>query len=103
MWPPPIFISFTVVWFLNIMLAFLVYYQSRTIRRIRAELTRAELVSFGAVVFANALASRGATVPCDDCGNMMSHDVDIDILERPDGQLYVGHRSHNRRKDWGLA
>jgi hypothetical protein len=37
MWPPPIFISFTVVWFLNVCLAVVVVKQARVIRKLLRE------------------------------------------------------------------
>lgn len=58
----------------------------------------------GAIMFANGLADRGIHIPCDDCGNEMSTDDSIDVLPNPNtGQIYIGHASHNRRNDWGLA
>lgn len=102
-WAPPLFISFTVLWFLNGFLAYLVVRQSRHIRMLKRQRDHAETHAFAAIMFANCLAERGATVPCDDCGNMMSALDEIDILPKPDGSTYVGHRSHNRRSDWGLT
>lgn len=40
MWPPPIFISFTVVWFLNVILIAVVVKQSRVIRQLRRYVTK---------------------------------------------------------------
>lgn len=103
MWPPPLFVSFTVLWFCNFIMVFVCIKQSRTIRRMARERDYAETHAFAAIMFANAIAERGGTIPCDDCGNLMDTTDEIDVLPRPDGKLYVGHRSHNRRTDWGLV
>lgn len=83
-------------------LAYLVVRQSRQLRRLNSKLNRAEGHAMAATIFANALAERNVGIPCDDCGNMMHTDVAIEVLPRPDGGIYVGHSSHNRREDWGL-
>lgn len=72
----------------------------RECARARDELS---VQAFGAVVFANALAEKGITIPCDDCGNPMSPDDSISIMPHPNGGWYVGHRSHNRHVDWGTG
>lgn len=51
--------------------------------------------------FIDALAKRGTMVRCDDCGNLMPPDTEIDLIEKDDGTIYLGHRSHDRRHDWG--
>jgi hypothetical protein len=42
MWPPPIFISFTVVWFLNVCLVVVVVKQAQMIRKLRGGLSARE-------------------------------------------------------------
>lgn len=62
-----------------------------------------EMQTMAAITFANALAERSVTIPCDDCGNPMDANTDIAVMPRPEGGIYVGHRTHQRAKDWGYA
>ena len=77
-------------------------YQMWVIRKQRAKLAITTFRLMGAEAFANILVTRGVGLTCDDCGNVMTPDMAIDIITRDDGSTYVGHRSHNRRGDWGV-
>lgn len=70
-------------------------------RRDRALMVELGLQAEAALRFANALAERHVNIPCDDCGNPMGPNDRIDVLERPDGKMYVGHATHQRAHDWG--
>lgn len=65
---------------------------------LRIENRDLRLKMYAATYFANVLAERGVGLRCDDCGNLMTTDQDIDILEIDD-RTYVGHRSHGRGFD----
>lgn len=74
---------------------------TKVIRSLSAELETNTQHALAAVVFANALADRGINIECDDCGNPMGPSDLISVIPKPDGSIYVGHRSHNRAGDWG--
>jgi len=72
-------------------------------RRLREQRLQASFEAMGAIAFANALATRGCQISCDDCGNLMNPEDNIDVIQKDDGSIYVGHHSHNRRIDWGRS
>lgn len=98
----PLQVSVTIVWFCNLFLVGFLLHQRRIIRD-QARMITATMQDVGsAILFANAIASRGILVPCDDCGNGMGPEDSISLIRMPNGGTYIGHASHNRDVDWGL-
>lgn len=94
-------VSFAIVWLLNIGLLVYVFRLARRTRRLADECRELEVMATAAMMFANALAAKDIGIPCDDCGNEMGPSDPISIIPRPNGEVYVGHRSHMRHIDWG--
>lgn len=97
----PLFISFWVVFVCNLFLSYQVIKQSRTIKSDALIMSQLSETALGAITFANAMADRGITIPCDDCGNQLTPDDAISVIRKTDGAIYVGHASHERHIDWG--
>lgn len=95
------FIWLTILYTIQFLTIFTIVYQMIVIRRLRRERDGYLRDAFAFVTVLRAFMERAVTVNCDDCGNPMGADDSIDVLERPDGGTYIGHRSHNRRMDWG--
>lgn len=95
------FIWLTFLYLIQFLTIFTIVYQMIVIRKLRRQRDDVMGQSIGAVMLAAAFIERDVKVPCDDCGNMMDKGDAIDVLERPDGGTYMGHRSHGRRIDWG--
>lgn len=99
----PWVVSYVIFWASNIFLVIMYVRQSRKYRHEIKMNGRLMGMLDGSFMFATALAERGITVPCDDCGNMLGPNDNIVILTRPTGGVYVGHKSHNREGDWGYS
>lgn len=97
------FIWLTIYFLVLFLNGFTIVYQHRVIRKQAKKLDESQEYATAAILFANTLATRGVGVECDDCGNMITHEQPLDVILRADGTLYVGHRSHNRRSDWGMV
>lgn len=75
----------------------------RSNRQLIDENRKLRWTALAATTFARALAERNVAIRCDDCGNLMYPTDEIVIIPRPDGEMYVGHSSHDRKSDWGLV
>jgi hypothetical protein len=96
-----VFIWLTVLYAIQFLTIFTIVYQMIVIRRLRRDRDSAIHNAYSFMIVLQAFMERAVTIDCDDCGNPMGADDSIDVLERPDGSTYIGHRSHNRRMDWG--
>lgn len=75
-------------------------YQMRVIRELRKGQGEILVDQLHDARIAKALVSRSTGIKCDDCGNVMNHGAMVEVIERSDGTVYVGHQSHNRTADW---